>query len=253
MPAVAAPQAPVIHYTGGAGYYQHVQPTRYVPRYDPPAWPAGWGQAPPSQPAQPAAVAQQVYAQVYAPNNSQILQSVQYVVEAAAGASTYVNSSANGMAIPVAQAPCASIPVVIQQPAHQPPAQMVIVQAPPVAAAGPHPPPPPPAIPVSAPALGPGPAAPQIYVMPGNGSRPVQSWAYGATASEVQARNAELARTSGANDPQEFKPADPNPNRLYWCRERDNTYLLRDRRTLDQQKCIWYMTPAGQWYAVQRA
>lgn len=75
----------------------------------------------------------------------------------------------------------------------------------------------------------------------------------GATPSQVEARNMELALANGANEKMDFVPADPDPNRMYWCRQPDNTYLLLNRRTIDQMGCIWYVRGDGSMYAVKKA
>lgn len=52
---------------------------------------------------------------------------------------------------------------------------------------------------------------------------------------------------------QEMKPSDPDPYRMYWCREPDNTWTQRNRMTIesgDIGDCRWYVTE-GQFYAVR--
>ncbi|KAK0711258.1 hypothetical protein B0H67DRAFT_493169 [Lasiosphaeris hirsuta] len=71
------------------------------------------------------------------------------------------------------------------------------------------------------------------------------------TSSEVLAYNMELARANGVNKPQDFKPADNDPNRLYWVREPNGVYLQRDRRTIDHLNCRWYVKSDGVFYAVR--
>jgi hypothetical protein len=73
----------------------------------------------------------------------------------------------------------------------------------------------------------------------------------GLTRNETLARDMEIARANNVGEPQDFKPADDNPNRLYWCRELTNEFVLRDRRTIDQIGCRWYMQPDGAFYAVK--
>jgi hypothetical protein len=133
--------------------------------------------------------------------------------------------------IPLQQAPTAGTPLVIQQPASQPPAQMVIIQGPPAAQAAPA-------------------AAPLVTYSTGI-ARASLPLGMGLTRNETLARDMEIARANFVGEPQDFKPADDNPNRLYWCRELTNEFVLRDRRTIDQMGCRWYMQPDGAFYAVK--
>ncbi|KAK0623330.1 hypothetical protein B0T14DRAFT_173231 [Immersiella caudata] len=73
----------------------------------------------------------------------------------------------------------------------------------------------------------------------------------GLTSNETMVRNMEIARANGVGGSQDFKPADDNPSRLYWCRELTNEFVLRDRRTIDQMGCRWYMQPDGAFYAAR--
>jgi hypothetical protein len=125
----------------------------------------------------------------------------------------------------------------VQQPANNPPARVVIIQAqPPAATAG------------------------QATILTGNApsvayaaqtSTAQLPFGAGLTRSETLARNVEMARANGVGQAQDFKPADDSPNRMYWCRELNNEYTLRNRRTIDQIGCRWYMTPDGSFYAVK--
>jgi hypothetical protein len=65
------------------------------------------------------------------------------------------------------------------------------------------------------------------------------------------AQKMEFARLNGVNDPQDFKPADDNPHRTYWCRELDNNFVLRPRHQIDRLHARWYMMDDGVFYAVR--
>jgi len=133
--------------------------------------------------------------------------------------------------VPLQQAPTAAPPLIVHQPANNPPPQMVIIQGPPAQPA----------------------AAGQAYVT--GTALPVpraqMPLSMGLTRNETLARDMEIARANNVGEPQDFKPADDNPNRLYWCRELTNDFILRDRRTIDQIGCRWYMMPDGSFYAVK--
>lgn len=72
----------------------------------------------------------------------------------------------------------------------------------------------------------------------------------GQTASEVAAAcmtNPEL------NEPQDFKPADDNPSRMYMVRQLDGAYVQMPRITIDSfgDGARWYCTDEGVFYAVR--
>lgn len=73
----------------------------------------------------------------------------------------------------------------------------------------------------------------------------------GQTASEVAAAymmNPEL------NEPQDFKPADPTPSRMYMVRQLDGQYIQMSRATIDSfgdKGARWYCTDDGVFYAVR--
>ena len=55
------------------------------------------------------------------------------------------------------------------------------------------------------------------------------------------------------NGKDEMVPADPDPFRMYWVRELDQTFTQRDRRTIDSGDigdCRWYVKD-GKFYAVR--
>lgn len=72
----------------------------------------------------------------------------------------------------------------------------------------------------------------------------------GQTAGEVAAgfmTNPEL------NEPQDFKPADDNPSRMYMVRQLDGHYIQMPRATIDHfgKAARWYVTNEGVFYAVR--
>ncbi|KAK8089400.1 hypothetical protein PG997_004361 [Apiospora hydei] len=114
------------------------------------------------------------------------------------------------------------------------------------------------------PAGGPGMAVPvsgQGPVFIGNGA-PWRSWFYppgalpdimgvGKTVAETQAETLQSGHDQGALEPQDFKPADDDPSRMYFCRELDGNWILRNRYTLDNIPIRWYVTTNGVFYAVR--
>jgi len=127
----------------------------------------------------------------------------------------------------------------VQQPANNPPARVVIIQAQaPAATAG------------QATTFLTGNAPPVAYGAQTSAAAQLPFGA-GLTRSETLARNVEMARANGVGQAQDFKPADDSPTRMYWCRELNNEYTLRNRLTIDQMGCRWYMTPDGSFYAVK--
>lgn len=73
----------------------------------------------------------------------------------------------------------------------------------------------------------------------------------GQTAGEVAAgfmMNPEL------NEPQDFKPGDDNPSRMYMVRQLDGQYIQMSRATIDSfgdKGARWYCTDDGVFYAVR--
>ncbi|KAJ4420127.1 hypothetical protein N0V82_004574 [Gnomoniopsis sp. IMI 355080] len=57
------------------------------------------------------------------------------------------------------------------------------------------------------------------------------------------------------NEPQDFKPADDSPSRMYWVRQLDGEYCQMPRITIDSfgQAARWYCTDEGVFYAVRLA
>lgn len=72
----------------------------------------------------------------------------------------------------------------------------------------------------------------------------------GQTTGEVAAAcmmNREL------NEPQDFKPADASPSRMYYVRQLDGQYIQMPRATIDSfgNGARWYCTDEGVFYAVR--
>lgn len=92
------------------------------------------------------------------------------------------------------------------------------------------------------------------YMMPGNNTfHPIHNepaTGIGETAGQVASAymaNPEL------NEPQEFKPADENPSRMYMVRQLDGQYIQMPRITIDSfgKGARWYATDEGVFYAVR--
>ncbi|KAK6841614.1 hypothetical protein PG987_002474 [Apiospora arundinis] len=73
----------------------------------------------------------------------------------------------------------------------------------------------------------------------------------GAQGSVFIAETMQAGQEQGAYEPQDIKPADDDPSRMYFCRELDGTVLLRNRYTLDNIPIRWYVTTDGIFYAVR--
>ncbi|KAK3322126.1 hypothetical protein B0H66DRAFT_190913 [Apodospora peruviana] len=158
----------------------------------------------------------------------------------------------NGAAIPLQQYPVAPQPV-MQQPVMQPIMQPVM--QPVMMTAG----------------VQPSPAVPQpVFIqgqpqmmMPGNpnpvpgmhlpaGVHPEPALGVGLTAGEAAALNEQIAHDSNIDEPQDFKPADEDPSRMYRVRELDGAWTLRNRFTIDNLgDCRWYITDDGVFYAIR--
>lgn len=73
----------------------------------------------------------------------------------------------------------------------------------------------------------------------------------GQTAGEVLAAG---MMNHEANQPQDFKPADDTPSRMYWVRQLDGHYILMSRATIDSfgtDGCRWFLQDDGVFYAVR--
>lgn len=56
------------------------------------------------------------------------------------------------------------------------------------------------------------------------------------------------------NEPQDFRPADEDPARMYWVRQFDGHYVAMPRATIDafgDEGARWYVTDDGVFYAVR--
>lgn len=93
---------------------------------------------------------------------------------------------------------------------------------------------------VAAPGL---PAQPPVHVDPALG--------VGLTPNETLAQNIRMAQNNRAYEPQEFRPADPDPYRMYWFRELNGHWAVFPRRTIDRLNARWYSTDEGVFYAVR--
>ncbi|KAI1483916.1 hypothetical protein K445DRAFT_17831 [Daldinia sp. EC12] len=143
--------------------------------------------------------------------------------------------------VPMQQQPPPGAPIVIQQ-APQAPQAPVFVQGQPGL----------PAAPVTAPPA----AFPAMMGPPGimgPGSAP-DVMGIGKTSTEIQLEQYHTALNTGALEGQDIAPADPDPSRMYYCRELDGTYTLRNRFCIDNMgDCRWYVKPGGIFYAVRLA
>lgn len=100
---------------------------------------------------------------------------------------------------------------------------------------------------------GPAPAMPGTFFPPPayNPIHNEPATGIGQTASEVAAAcmmNPEL------NEPQDFKPADENPSRMYMVRQLDGQYIQMSRATIDSfgdKGVRWYCMDDGVFYAVR--
>ncbi|KAH9900340.1 hypothetical protein F4778DRAFT_781883 [Xylariomycetidae sp. FL2044] len=118
----------------------------------------------------------------------------------------------------------------------------------------------PPAMPpmaCSGPAMScPGPTGPPGMVLPGNtlpnnpGMLAPDVMGIGKTRTENQLNQIMIAEKNNINEPQDFKPADDDPSRMYWCKEADGNWTQRNRYSIDQmENCRWYITREGVFYS----
>ncbi|ORY63568.1 uncharacterized protein BCR38DRAFT_486301 [Pseudomassariella vexata] len=73
----------------------------------------------------------------------------------------------------------------------------------------------------------------------------------GKTAAEVAAEQFNPTLNPEINEPQEMKPADDNPARIYMVRELDGNWIKHNRYTIDHGPFRWYVTGNGVFYAVR--
>ncbi|KAI0383069.1 hypothetical protein F5Y04DRAFT_251758 [Hypomontagnella monticulosa] len=101
---------------------------------------------------------------------------------------------------------------------------------------------------------------PQVQMAPGGGmpggvpSHPPDVMGVGKTGMEVQIEQYHTALNTKALEGQDIAPADPDPSRMYYCRELDGEWTLRNRYGIDNLgDCRWYVMPGGVFYAVRLA
>jgi hypothetical protein len=87
------------------------------------------------------------------------------------------------------------------------------------------------------------PAQPPVHVEPAMG--------VGLTPNETIAQNIRMAQNNKAYEPQDFKPADPDPYRMYWFREMNGHWAVFPRRQIDRLDARWYRTDDGVFYAIR--
>ncbi|OTA93313.1 hypothetical protein M434DRAFT_31085 [Hypoxylon sp. CO27-5] len=74
----------------------------------------------------------------------------------------------------------------------------------------------------------------------------------GKTSTEIQMEQYHTALNTKALEGQDIAPADPDPSRMYYCRELDGEWTLRNRYGIDNMgDCRWYVMPGGVFYAVR--
>jgi hypothetical protein len=87
------------------------------------------------------------------------------------------------------------------------------------------------------------PAQPPVHVEPAMG--------VGLTPNETIAENVRMAQNNKAYEPQDIKPADPDPYRMYWFRELNGHWAVFPRRQIDRLDARWYRTNEGVFYAIR--
>lgn len=90
-----------------------------------------------------------------------------------------------------------------------------------------------------------------LPVFAGNSGHIPEVTGLGRTAGEEQLRQVKFAHSNRLYEPQDFKPADPDPSRYYYVRELDGNWTQRNRFTIDSMDCRWYVTDEGWFYAVR--
>lgn len=77
-----------------------------------------------------------------------------------------------------------------------------------------------------------------------------------AASNVHEQRQIQEAVNNGVYEKVDFEPRDDDMLKLYWCRETDGEWTLRNRLTMDQKEVfgdyIWYLTGQGLWYAVRK-
>ncbi|KAI1492503.1 hypothetical protein F5X96DRAFT_667741 [Biscogniauxia mediterranea] len=94
-------------------------------------------------------------------------------------------------------------------------------------------------------------------MIPGNGAPgappfPPEIMGIGKTGTEFQAEQALAAQSNQVLEPQDMKPSDDDPSRMYYCREIDGTWIQRNRYSIDRMgEFRWFVWPNGVFYAVR--
>ncbi|OTB06926.1 hypothetical protein M426DRAFT_54456 [Hypoxylon sp. CI-4A] len=82
-------------------------------------------------------------------------------------------------------------------------------------------------------------------------SGPPDVMGIGKTGMEVQLDQHEAAKRNKALDPQEAIPEDKSPSRMYYCRELDGNWTLRNRFAIDAMDCWRWYNSNGVFYAIR--
>ncbi|RDA87732.1 hypothetical protein CP532_1768 [Ophiocordyceps camponoti-leonardi (nom. inval.)] len=93
--------------------------------------------------------------------------------------------------------------------------------------------------------------APVPIMTPGNDFKSPDVSGMGRTPNEESLRQIQFAYANRLFEPQDFKPGDDDPSRFYYVREIDGNWTQRNRYTIDQMACRWYVTDEGWFYAVR--
>ncbi|KAI8966859.1 hypothetical protein F5Y11DRAFT_343228 [Daldinia sp. FL1419] len=156
--------------------------------------------------------------------------------------------SAQVQYVPVQQQPGTGAPIVIQQGSQQP----IFVQGQPSLSTAPII-----AQPAAFPAMVGQSGAPMViggtqdFMAPGSAP---DVMGIGKTANEIQLEQYHTALNTGALEGQDIAPSDPDPSRMYYCRELDGVWTLRNRYCIDNMgDCRWFVKPGGIFYAVRLA
>ncbi|KAI0603416.1 hypothetical protein F4775DRAFT_533606 [Biscogniauxia sp. FL1348] len=94
-------------------------------------------------------------------------------------------------------------------------------------------------------------------MIPGNGAPgappfPPEIMGIGKTGNEFQAEQALAAQSNQVLEPQDMKPSDDDPSRMYYCRELDGAWIQRNRYSIDRMGDFrWFVWPNGVFYAVR--
>ncbi|KAI9781097.1 MAG: hypothetical protein M1816_002568 [Peltula sp. TS41687] len=80
----------------------------------------------------------------------------------------------------------------------------------------------------------------------GNGAANPYVWR-GLTKHEVDTQNLRVARNVGATQPRQLVPADAQPGQMWWVRELDGSWTLRNTHTIQNalQPGFWSFAPHG--------